>query len=208
VRAPLPVKHRVLRLCLKGHIESFPMVPLMVVEDGWYGSHGFYFFSLPTFLYSSLCQSTQASFYFSFHIMWSSSFWFPAILVFLIFCRFFFQFHPYHLILFGSHSFDLSSILVFIFYICFNIVPIIWFHSFFISNLIFILLISYLLRFFNLLYFFFQFHHSSFHFVLFFYFKLGSYSFQCYLFYFYHFFNSILFSISSLNIRDCNLIRT
>jgi hypothetical protein len=34
VRAPLPVKHRVLRLCLKGHIESFPMVPLMVVEDG------------------------------------------------------------------------------------------------------------------------------------------------------------------------------
>jgi hypothetical protein len=75
-------------------------------------------------------------------------------LVFLIFCRFFFQFHPYHLILFGSHSFDLSSILVFIFYICFNIVPIIWFHSFFISNLIFILLIFYLLRFFNLLYFF------------------------------------------------------
>jgi hypothetical protein len=82
-------------------------------------------------------------------------------LVFLIFCRFFFQFHPYHLILFGSHSFDLSSILVFIFYICFNIVPIIWFHSFFISNLIFILLIFYLLRFFNLLYFFFNFiiHH-------------------------------------------------
>jgi len=127
---------------------------------------------------------------------------------FFIFCRFFSSFIPIIwfylvLILLISHLFwFLSFVFFLISSLSFDFIHFlvqIWF-SFFWFPIYLDFLIFYS--------FFFQFHHSLFHFVLFFYFKLGSYSFQCYLFYFYHFSNSMLFSISSLNIRDCNLIRT